>query len=311
MHDVIIIGAGPAGLSAAATAASEGLSTLVLERYEVTGGQAGFSSSIENYLGFQDGISGSYLMKQADAQARRLGAEIRTGHEVAGVEYNEATATWKTTCIQGYVHASRSVILTTGADYRTLSQDVDPDYRVVYQADPAKHEAEAGHPVVVIGGGNSAGQAALNLARVGAGVVLMVRRPLAATMSAYLVDRIAVHERITVILGEPLEVMSRTVWYREGRMPTWTDTPSFGGAERVTQAHRVFAYLGATPRAGFIHHCCSLQPPGFIETDGSLAANGHGLFVAGDVRADNLKRVAIAVGEGATAAASAWRYIHQ
>lgn len=300
MHDVVIIGGGPAGLSAALNGAAEGLNTLLLERSDVLGGQAGTTSLIENYLGFPNGVAGEPLTKKAVKQATRLGADIRTNHGVVRVEHNEATGAWMTECQRGTKHVSKALILAVGVDYRQLPEDVDPQHHALYGAPASAHDECAGHPVVVIGGGNSAGQAALNLARIGADVVLLVRRPLKHTMSRYLIERIAVEPRISSVLGEPTEIIGNVVWYREPRTHKIVST----------QGWRVFAYIGMTPRTGFIQQCCTVEAPGFIHTDDQFRANDHGLFVAGDVRFGSFKRVAAAVGEGAIAAAAAWRYVY-
>jgi thioredoxin reductase (NADPH) len=296
MHDVTIIGGGPAGLSAALNGAAEGLSTLLLERSDVLGGQAGTSSRIENYLGFPNGVAGQPLTSKATKQALRLGADIKTEHAVIDVEHNEATGFWVTSCAAGTQHVSRAVILASGVDYRRLSTDVDPDGLALYGAPARAHDECKGQPVVVIGGGNSAGQAALNLAKIGAYVTLLVRRPLKLTMSRYLIERIAVHPGITPKLGQVEHVDSDGV-----EVADWGPH---------IPASRVFAYIGMTPRSDFIHHCCTVAEPGFVHTDDTFAANEYGLFVAGDVRAGSFKRVAAAVGEGAIAAAAAWRYVY-
>lgn len=295
MHDTIIIGGGPAGLSAALNGAAEGLDVLLLERSSVLGGQAGTSSRIENYLGFPGGVAGAPLVRRAERQARRLGATIKVEHVVTDVEYNEATGFWVITCGRGTSYVSRTVILSTGVDYRRL--DVPGGDRALYGAPASAHDECRDHDVVVIGGGNSAGQAALNLAKIGARVTLLVRRPLYHTMSSYLIERIAVRSNITPVIGEARKITPEYVYTARA---DWL----------AVDADRVFVYIGMIPRTDFIHHCCDIRAPGYINTNDSFAANEHGLFVAGDVRAGSFKRVAAAVGEGAIAAAAAWRKVY-
>lgn len=298
MLDSVVIGGGPAGLSAALNGAAEGLDVLLLERSQSLGGQAGTSSRIENYLGFPNGVAGEPLTRRAAKQAQRLGAQLITGHAVTGVEHNQATGFWMTSCDQGCKHLSRTVILATGVDYKRLEIPGAVRYaaegKLLYGAPASAHEECIGQPVVVIGGGNSAGQAALNLAKLGAYVQLLVRRPLAQTMSHYLIERLAVDQHIEPIIGTARAIQCNKVVTQDGRY-----LPAF----------RVFAYIGMTPRTNFLKQC-SLSKSGFIHTDDQFAANEHGLYVAGDVREGSFKRVAAAVGEGAIAAAAAWRQLY-
>jgi thioredoxin reductase (NADPH) len=299
MHDVVIIGGGPAGLSAAINGAAEGLDVLLLERSSVLGGQAGTSSHIENFLGHSNGISGAQLIGKAIKQAKRFGVSIRTDAEVERLEFNPATGVWLVMIAGnggGGLYVSRTVILATGVDYRRL--EIPGGDTALYGAPASSHEECLDKDVVVIGGGNSAGQAVLNLARIGARVHLLVRRPLAETMSQYLIERIAVHPNVLATIGEPRAI--------EG---PWVIYSKYEDADELP-AHRVFAYIGMIPRTEFVHHCCSIKEPGFIHADENFAANQDGLFVAGDVRAGSFKRVAAAVGEGAIAAASVWRKVY-
>lgn len=293
LHDAVIIGGGPAGLSAALNGAAEGLNVLLLERASALGGQAGTSSRIENYLGFPHGVSGETIARSASKQARRLGAALQTCTKVIDVEYNTATGFWVVTCESGERYISRTVILATGVDYRRL--DIPGGDQALYGAPASAHDECKDHDVIVIGGGNSAGQAALNLAKIGARVTLLVRRPLYHTMSHYLIERIAVHSSIEPVIGEASLIEAGWVYLED---PT-----------RRLPADRVLAYVGMVPRTDFIHHCCSIKRPGYVQTDDNFAANADGLFVAGDVRADSYKRVSAAVGEGAIAAAAAWRKV--
>jgi thioredoxin reductase (NADPH) len=296
MRDLTIIGGGPAGLSAALNGAAEGLDVCVLERSDVLGGQAGTSSRIENFLGWPQGVDGSTLTSKAAKQATRLGAELIVDRTVTGVEYNPATETWLAQCEGGHKFVSRALLVAVGVDYRRLAVPGGTGEQVLYGAPASAHEECRGRPVVVLGGGNSAGQAALNLAKLGADVALVARRSLRQTMSRYLIDRIAVDSNITASIGEAARVEDGMVHLADGR---------------GLVAARVFAYIGSTPRAEFVHQCCNVEDPGFLHTDDELAANPDGLFVAGDVRHGSFKRVAAAVGEGAIAAAAAWRYINQ
>ena len=293
MYDAVIIGGGPAGLSAAINAAAEGLDVLLLERSSVLGGQAGTSSRIENYLGYPNGIDGNSLTRMAARQARRFGTQFQLDTPVVSVEHSPVTGFWLTTCKTGTQYLSRTVILASGVDYRRL--DVPGGNRALYGAPASSHEECEGKDVVVIGGGNSAGQAALNLANIGARVHLLVRRPLVQTMSNYLIERLATHDRVDFTLGLVESIGLRHVYTADGGQ---------------LDASRVFAYIGMIPRTEFVHNCCDIEHPGFIHSDDQFAANHDGLFVAGDVRAGSFKRVAAAVGEGAIAAASAWRKVY-
>lgn len=298
MHDMIVIGGGPAGLSAALNGAAEGLDTLLLEGSDRLGGQAGTTSLIENYMGFKDGVPGTALARKAIEQAKRLGADLRTDHRVTDTEYNEATGLWLTTTSRDDQALGKAVVIATGVDYKRLSVEQDPHQRVLYGAPASAHDECEGKPVVVIGGGNSAGQAAINLAKIGATVTLLVRRPLRATMSNYLIEKIALHRSITASLGDVLSIEPTTARYEKR-----------DGDVSYANAFRVFAYIGMTPRTDFVQSCCRTVSPGFIHSDDQFRANDYGLFVAGDVRAGSFKRVAAAVGEGAITAASVWRYI--
>lgn len=292
MHDLIIIGGGPAGLSAALNGAAEGLDVALLERGDVLGGQAGTSSRIENYLGFDEGVSGDDLTREARAQAVRLGADIITGFEVTNLTHNEATGLWVVEGADGAL-AGSAVCIATGVDYRTLPVPGGTDDLVRYGAPASEHAECFGKDVCVIGGGNSAGQAALSLSKHGARVTLLVRSPLRTSMSAYLVERIALDRGIDCILGGVEAVTSEGVLSTRG----------------LIHAECVFAYIGSTPRAGFLHGAAETDHAGFVVGNG-FHANENGLFVAGDVRSGSAKRVAVAAGEGAIVSAMAWRYVN-
>lgn len=300
LYDTVIIGGGPAGLSAALNGAAEGLSVLLLEREAYLGGQAGTSSRIENYLGWPNGVNGQSLTAKAHKQAKRLGAEIATDRKVTSVEHSPMTGYWMTTCSGGQQFLSRTVILATGVDYRHLYESQDPKHLALYGAPAMAHEECAGKHVLVVGGGNSAGQAALNLARIGAEVTLLARHALTNTMSSYLIERLAMDGNITLQLGEVLQLHEDHVAYS-----------SAGGVQRP-RTFRTFVYIGMEPRTSFVKHCCTLDPEesGYVQTDTNFQANEQGLYVAGDVRNGSFKRVSAAVGEGAIVAAKVWSFIY-
>ena len=297
LYDTTIIGAGPAGLSAALNGAAEGLSVLLLERSSELGGQAGTSSRIENYLGFPRGTPGATLTTRAAQQAKRLGATIKRGHDVHRVEHSDMTGYWLTECERGQQHLSRTVILATGVEYKRLAESQDPEGRALYGVPASMHEECKGEAVLVIGGGNSAGQAALNLERLGADVTLLARRPLTNTMSSYLIERLATANAIHIVRGEV------------GQLSANRDLLYIDGRERQMNAFRIFAYVGMEPRTSFVKHYCN-NDQGYITADENLMAHEAGLFVAGDVRHGSFKRVAAAVGDGAIAAAKVWAYIY-
>ncbi|KZE95094.1 Thioredoxin reductase [Agromyces sp. NDB4Y10] len=309
--DVVVVGAGPAGLAAAVYAASEGLDVLVVER-ESIGGQAGSSSLIRNYLGFSRGISGSELAQRAYQQAWVFGARFAHAREVAGLERDA----------EGYVVRiapdlavrCRSVVLATGVSYRRLGV---PELErlegagVFYGASAVEAQGMAGRPVFVVGGGNSAGQAALHLARYAASVTLLVRgESLADSMSQYLIDQlaaqgVAVRTRAEVVGGGGDGVLERIV-VRDRETGTTSEEPCGG----------LFVLIGAAPRTGWLPPEVLRDRWGYVLTGPDVVAEGGrrawpldrepgahetslpGVFAVGDARRGSVKRVASAVGEG-------------
>jgi len=320
VYDVCIVGAGPAGLAAAVYAASEGLSTVIVER-EAPGGQAGQSAAIENYLGFPKGLSGADLTQRAIAQASRFGAELVLAREVTGLDVRgpvRAVGLGEGTEIE-----ARAVVVATGVSYRMLSAPGTAELTgrgIYYGATAAEAAQTEGDDVFLIGGANSAGQAALNFAGFARRVVMLVRgASLEATMSQYLIARIEAHPRLEVRFATEVAGASG-----DGHLETLTlRDRSSGETERVA-ASWLFAFIGAAPRSDWLGAAVQRDAHGFLLTgpdlnraDGwplerqpfTLETSVPGVFAAGDVRLDSMKRVASAVGEGAMAIYLVHRYL--
>ena len=294
--DLVVIGGGPAGLGAAVYGASEGLETLVLEG-TVLGGQAGTSRRIENYLGFPAGISGSELTSRAITQARKFGARTATPYRVIALEPGADRHVIRLD--DDHSVAARAVVIATGADYRKLPVADLEDYEgisVFYAAGPPEAQRCAATRVGVIGGGNSAAQAAIWLARGGAVVTLLHRRAdLSETMSDYLIHDL---ERYGVAVRDRSEVAELHGADGELEAVTLTD------GERLSFSF-LFLFLGAVPCTGWLGDTVARDEKGFVLTgaeagaDGLLETSVPGIYAAGDVRAGSVKRCATAVGEGA------------
>jgi thioredoxin reductase (NADPH) len=309
--DVAVVGAGPAGLAAAVYASSEGLSTVVLEA-EAVGGQAGTSSMIRNYLGFPRGISGMRLAQRARNQAIRFGTRFFTGWSVSALQPGRDGEPFVLRTDGGDVRA-RAVVVSTGVTYRKLGVPSVEDFvgmGVYYgSAMTAAREME-GYEVVVVGGGNSAGQAAIHLARFAESVTILVRRDgLASTMSQYLIGEIAYNPRITV------RVCSEVVGGDgDGRLERITVRDTATGVEEEIGCRGLFLLLGAEPHCEWLPDALARDQRGFVLTgrdvpsdrwvDGippaNLATTVPGVFAAGDIRSGSMKRVASASGEGAS-----------
>ncbi len=319
--DVAVVGAGPAGLAAAVYAASEGLHTVVLEA-EAPGGQAGTSSRIENYLGFPTGISGQDLAARAQVQAQKFGARIAVPRRVRRLDVH--TRPYALQLDGGERVRARSVVVATGARYRRLS-DVPEAERfegngIHYAATAIEAGLTEAEPVVVVGGGNSAGQAVVFLSRTAAHVHLLVRGPdLAASMSDYLVGRIeAAPERITVHTRTEIVAMDGD---RHLKTVTWCNRET--GVAETQPITGVFLMLGAVPNTEWLGGAVALDESGFVCTGGavpsSMLGNGTvpgplesscpGVFAVGDVRADSVKRVASGVGEGSVVVSSVHHHL--
>jgi thioredoxin reductase (NADPH) len=306
--DVAIVGAGPAGLAAAVYAASEGLSTIVIER-EVVGGQAGSSVLIRNYLGFPRGISGAELMQRAYQQAWLFGAKYVFAREVTGL--SRAGARRIVTLSDGRQVSARTVLIATGARYRRLTvPGAEPlvGAGVLYTAPGNDPRLVAGHDVAVVGGGNSAGQAVLHLARYARRVVLVVRGDdLASRMSDYLVQAVRRAENVEVRLAT--DVVEVTGVEKVAGMTL--RSRSSGAVERVP-VDVLLVLIGALPQSEWVAGAVQCDDRGFVLTGADVATDGAprprrletsmpGVFAAGDVRHGAVQRVASAVGEGAIA----------
>jgi thioredoxin reductase (NADPH) len=302
--DLLVVGGGPAGLGAAVYGASEGLDTLVIEG-TVLGGQAGASRRIENYLGFPAGISGTELASRAVSQARKFGARTATPYRARSLDPGADRHLVRLE--ESNEVAARAVVLSTGAEYRRLpvaDLDLYEGISIFYAAGPPEAQLCAAQRVGVIGGGNSAAQAAVWLARGGALVTLLHRRAsLSETMSAYLIDEL---DRYGVAVRDQSEV--RALHGEEGRLESVTLTDG-----STLSLSFLFLFLGASPCTDWLGDVVARDSNGFILTgrdagaEGLLETSVPGIYAAGDVRAGSTKRCATAVGEGAMVV----RFVHE
>jgi thioredoxin reductase (NADPH) len=315
VFDLAVVGAGPAGLAAAVYGASEGLKTIVIESI-APGGQAGTSSKIENYLGFPTGISGQALAGRAQVQAQKFGARLALSRAVVGLDCEQAPYTLRLD--DGEKIRARAIVVATGARYRKL--DVAGYERfegagIYYAATAMEAELCADAEVIVVGGGNSAGQAAVFLARWAKHVHVLVRAGgLAATMSDYLVqridrsDRISLHPHATITALDGDSHLSSVTWVtRSGESSTQTTRPATG----------LFVMIGAEPNTQWAADCLALDGQGFIRTgasagadvDSPYATSRPGVYAVGDVRSGSVKRVASGVGEGSVVVQAVHRFL--
>ena len=312
-YDVAIVGAGPAGLAAAVYSASEGLSTLVIEGV-APGGQAGTSSKIENYLGFPTGVSGFELAGRAQVQAQKFGARLVISRTVVAVDPMENSHQLKLS--DGTRFYARAIVIATGAQYRKLSVENYErfEYQGIHYAATAM-EANLCHyqEVAVVGGGNSAGQAAVFLSGVAKHVHLIVRGDcLADTMSQYLISRIENHPHITLHLHNEIRCLSGDSILRS---VTWINRTS--GVQQTRPVGNVFVMICAEPNTGWLYGTLNLDKKGFILTgdrassfeNTRCACSVPGVYAVGDVRSESVKRVASAVGEGSVVVSDIHRYL--
>ncbi len=303
VYDVAVIGAGPAGLAAAVYAASEGLSTIVLES-TAPGGQAGTSSKIENYLGFPTGISGQALAGRAQAQAQKFGARLAIARLATGLDCAERPYALRLD--GGETVRACAVVVATGARYRKLDLPNFAQFEgagIHYAATAMEAQLCGGEEVAVIGGGNSAGQAAVFLSRTVRHVHIVVRgEGLAATMSDYLVQRIETSPQITVHPRTEVTALEGDTWLRQ---VGFTDRGT--NETKSYPISNLFLMIGAEPNTEWLDGCLTLDGKGFVETGRDAAGQAlaspfattkPGIFAVGDVRAGSVKRVASGVGEG-------------
>lgn len=323
-YDLVIVGAGPAGLAGAVYGASEGLHTAVIER-EATGGQAGTSSKIENYLGFPNGISGADLARRATAQAKRLGAEIISPVEVAAVRIEEPMRVVELS--DGAEVRGRALLIASGMTVRRLDVPGYDDFAgagVYYGASVSEAANYRGEEVFIIGGANSAGQAAMMFSRFAAKVTIVVRaEAIGEKMSAYLVDQVEARENIEVLTNTVVESVSGG-----SHVEKITLRNAATGDEDQRQASGVFVFVGARPHSDFCRSLVECNPQGFIVTGSDLVVDGRrpkgwpldrdpfllessvpGIFAAGDVRHGAVRRVASAVGQGSICVSFIHRYL--
>ncbi|WP_185935075.1 response regulator [Mycolicibacterium hodleri] len=330
MYDLAVIGGGPAGLASAVYGASEGLETVLIER-TTTGGQAGRSSRIENYLGFPIGVSGAELTNSARRQAERFGAEVITTRDVVKLHVGEAAPIIEFE--DGSTVGARSVILATGVEYQELkvvgcwSDPADPDgcnyvgRGVYYGASVSDAEECRGEDVYIVGGANSAGQAAMFMSKTAKSVTLLVRGPsLEASMSHYLIEQIEGNDKIQVktctevvdTIGEDDHLSGLVLLNRQS------------GERTTVPSGRLCCFIGASPRTEWLDGVLALDERGFVlagpdlkdvcgwnreRPPHHLETSVPGVFVAGDVRSESAKRVAAAVGEGSMAVMLVHRYL--
>ena len=319
--DVVVVGAGPAGLASAVYGASEGLATIVLDS-SATGGQAGLSARIENYLGFPSGVSGWELADRAVVQARKFGAQIVVPAEATGLEKSHGD--YQIRIGDGSTLSTRTVVVATGARYRRLDIPELAQFEansVYYAATQVEAQLCGGDPVTVVGGGNSAGQASLFLAKHAGRVTIVVRgSELGEGMSRYLADRIENTPTIDVLLSSEVE----SVTGEGGTLETVVVRDNCSGLRRSVESRALFVFIGAEPHVDWLAGQVDLDEHGFVRTGvdlelalggpdsgypsrGLLETSQPGVFAAGDVRQGSTKRVAAAVGEGSMAI----RLIHQ
>lgn len=313
VFDVAIVGAGPAGVAAGVYAGAEGLSALVIEDLTI-GGQAGTSSRIENYMGFPTGISGSDLVGRGEIQAMKFGTRFAVPRRAAALSGSDGL--FHLTLDNDTQVSARAIVVATGVQYRKLPLDRLECFEgngIYYAATELEARFCRDTDVAVIGGGNSAGQAAMFLARTARHVHVLVRGDsLAASMSDYLLSRLKAHPRITLHTRTAV-----TALHGDDRLTGVTICDSASGQDWTLKTGGLFIMVGAAPNTGWLSGCVDLDEQGFVltgsaagrDSDSPYATSHPGIFAVGDVRAGSTKRVASAVGEGSVVIAKVWAHV--
>lgn len=311
--DVLIVGGGPAGVAAGVYAGTEGLKALVVEDLTI-GGQAGTSSRIENYMGFPTGISGADLCWRGEVQAMKFGTRFAVPRRAAAIRRQD-DGLFCVTLDDGHEVCAKAVVVATGVQYRRMAVDGLEEFEgagIYYAATDVEARYCGGSEVVVIGGGNSAGQAAMFLSRTAKHVHVLVRGPsLATSMSDYLLSRLEASPDITIHYNA-----SMTALQGETVLAGITVQDSQSGATSQIPTRAVFVMVGAAPNTAWLSNMVKLDDKGFVLT-GAAAGSDHayatsypGIFAVGDVRSGSVKRVASAVGEGSVVMSRVWDFVH-
>jgi thioredoxin reductase (NADPH) len=311
--DVLIVGGGPAGVAAGVYAGAEGLQALVVEDLAI-GGQAGTSSRIENYMGFPTGISGADLVWRGEIQAMKFGTRFSMPHRITALE-KLADGAFCATFDNGQRSSARAVVVATGVQYRRLPIDRLEEFEgkgIYYAATEIEARYCRGTEAVIIGGGNSAGQAAMYLSRSASRVHLLVRgASLAASMSDYLLSRLNADPRIEIHYNSEVAAL-----HGEDRLESLDVIDRSTGAQRPIASRALFVMVGAAPNTGWLAGLVDLDAKGFICTgiacgqpDSPFSTSMPGIFAVGDVRAGSVKRVASAVGEGSVVISKVWEFV--
>jgi thioredoxin reductase (NADPH) len=312
IYDVAVVGSGPAGLAAAVYAASEGLSTIVIEG-NAPGGQAGTSSKIENYLGFPTGVSGAHLASRGHLQALKFGVRFAISREVVSTTLVDGLH--RLILAGGLAVCARSVVIASGARYRRINVKTHEDFenRGLYYAATAMESLLCrDREIIVVGGGNSAGQASIFLSGVAKHVHHVVRAPsLKVSMSQYLISRIERSQHITLHTDTEIEELEGKAGLE---FVTWKNRKTGKSVRRPISS--VFVMIGAEPNSGWVYGAVKLNSKGFVLTGSEygfeatpFATSVPGIYAVGDVRADSVKRVASAVGEGSVVISDIHRYL--